>query len=447
MHSVFDGIHVVSADYGGCYANNAINAKPGNQTSGNGDATNKLGPNAVYIQPVSFKKLSYVLDQTPLNIFLDIVQTDSGFLETLNRSSNSTEMIVLTIKVLLKFVETPFAEHISVFLAKVCQKSNYWKQMEKMLKETTTKQPASAANTKQKKTKTTKVVLHRNDLELWEQIYALSLAISKRVDLPDGFVKAILAVITSNKNDTLNLNQFNGLFEQLLSDENCSNGTSNANHSINHIQEIYPSIDELKEEQKSYVKPNIINGRFSSIDEYLSIQSALLREDFIGPLRDGIRKVKTAAEMDPTAEPQSNFNVRVYPNVRIMIKQRENMNKSNFKSEFLMVDLEAKSRTETTSADANNNNNKYSKKLMYGSLLCFSTSTDFNDLLIAVVSNRDVDLLNQGYVTIASAWLICVFRSCFRNFFFSLSLSPFFRFRFKSRSSVRITLCRFSIKI
>lgn len=337
------------------------------------------------------------MDQIPLNIFLDIVQTDSGFFETLNRSSNSTEMIVLTIKVLLKFIETPFTEHITIFLGKVCQKPNYWKQMEKMLKETTTKQPSATANVKQKK-KTTKVVLHRNDLELWEQIYALSFAISKRTRLPDGFAKNILAIIKSNKNENLNLLQFNGLFEQLLDKEKCSNGASDADAQISHSMDIYPTIDELIEKPEQCVQANIINGRYASIDDYLNIQSALLREDFIGPLRDGIRQVKKEAETNPNAQPKSNLNVRVYPNVRILIKHREQLNKSNFKSEFLMVDMEAKTRSDSPTSDANNNNNKYSKKLMYGSLLCFSTSPLFTDLLIAVVSNRDVDLLNQGYV-------------------------------------------------
>lgn len=377
---------------------------------------NKNAANSIYIQPISFKKLSYILDQTPLNIFLDIIQCDSGFLETMNRSSNSTEMILLTIKVLLKFVETPFTEHIAVFLKKIAKKTNYWKQIEQMLKDTTKKQPPSTVNTKQKK-KNNKVILHRNDYELWEQIYALSIAISKRIDLPIGFLKSILDYIDANKNENLNLAQLKIAFQQLDKIEPKSNESLNEavsdndnhdaiNESDNDVQhqtyysmDIYPTIDELKEKQNDYVKTNIIKGRFNSVDHYLYVQLALLREDFISPLRDGIVKIIQQTETDPNAEPKSNINVRVYPNVRILIKQRESFNKSNFKTEYLMVDLEAKTRSEPNSSDTNNNI-KHSKKLMYGSLLCFTTSTKFDDSLIAVVSNRDVDLLNQGYVGI-----------------------------------------------
>lgn len=401
-------------DYGGSYTSKSNNAnKTSNNHQGGGggtihaDGTNSN--NSVYIQPISFKKLSYLLDQTALNIFLDIVQTDSGFLETLNRSSNSTEMILLTIKVILKLAETPFINHLQVFLSEVRKKTSYWKQIEVILKETTVKQkPATGA--KQKK-KNNKVVLHRNDLELWQQIYALSAAISKHIELPCDFVKNLLTIIGENKNENLNLIQFKCDFEQIfkkLSLPVDTSATAPATESANDAEEfqiyrqtdIYPTLDELKQKQKlpDYVKPNVIKGRFNSVPHYLDVHLALLREDFINPLRDGISQIIEQANVDPDAQPKSNFNVRYYPSVRILIKQRDSFGKSNFKSEYLMVDLEAKTRSEPNLFDSNNNNNKYSKKLMYGSLLALSSSPKFDDLIIAVVSNRDVDLLNQGYV-------------------------------------------------
>lgn len=338
------------------------------------------------------------MDQTPLNIFLDIIQTDSGFLETLSRSSNSTEMILLTIKVMLKFVETPFIKHIQVFLSEVRKKSSYWKQIEAILKETTVKQQPTTSS-KQKK-KNNKVILHRNDLELWQQIYALSAVISKHIKLPGGFIKNVLTIIGENKNDNLNLSQLKNDFEVLHKDTN-STDNDDENYQVYRQAEIYPNLDELKQKQKlpDYVKPNIVKGRFSSVEHYLNIHLTLLREDFINPLREGILDIIQQANANPDAEIKSNINVRFYPSVRILIKQHDSFGKSNFKSEYLMVDLEAKTRTDVNLSDSNNNNNKYSKKLMYGSLLCFSTSPKFEDLIIAVVSNRDVDLLNQGYVS------------------------------------------------
>lgn len=286
-------------DYGGSYTTKSNNA---NKTSNNHQAGNinaNANANSVYIQPISFKKLSYLLDQTSLNIFLDVIQTDSGFLETLSRSSNSTEMILLTIKAILKLVETPFINHLQVFLSEVRKKTSYWKQIEVILKETTVKQKP-VTSSKQKK-KNNKVILHRNDLELWQQIYALSLAISKHIELPCGFVKNVLTIIAENKNENLNLSQFKSDFEDLLKKvsliEDTANATPNAdatdNETANDTEEfkiyrqtdIYPSLDELKQKQKlpEYVKPNIVKGRFNSVPHYLDVHLALLREDFINP--------------------------------------------------------------------------------------------------------------------------------------------------------------------
>lgn len=396
VHCLHNSQIFMFSDYGGCYTNKTNNANrtSTHQQTGNANAGSKNADNSVYIQPMSFKKLNYLLDQTSLHIFLDIIQTDSGFFETLNRSSNSTEMILLTIKVIIKFVEAPFIEHIQVFLKEVRKKASYWKQIETILKETTVKQQP-AASSKQKK-KNNKVILHRNDLELWQQIYALCVVVRKFVELPAGFIANILTVIEENKNTSLNLGQFKVDFEGLVNDVISESDTGN--FQTYHQMDIYPNLDELKNKPDTlpeYVKPNIVKGRFNSVAHYLDTHLALLREDFLSPLRNGICKLIDDVSSD--AEPKSNFNVRVYPNVRILIKQRTTFSKTNFKSEYLMINLEANNRPELNSADVTNNN-KYSKKLMYGSLLCLSTSPKFEDLIIAVVSNRDVDLLNQGYV-------------------------------------------------
>lgn len=302
---------------------------------------------------------------------------------------------------MLKMIETPFAEHIRTFLNDVRNKVNYWKQIENMLKETTVKQQP-AKESKQKK-KNNKVILHRNETELWQHILSLSEAFIKHADLPNGFVKNILAIMDGNKNDNLNVNQFQSNFQQLLkksqaNGENAAEPTYETYYDMN----IHPTLDELKQKQNDYVAPNIIDGRFDSVEHYLNTQLALLREDFIGPLRTGIGKLIEEAKADPDAKPKSNLNVRVVPDVRIVIKGRDE--KSNFKNDHLMVDLLAAQRSDHVIDDSGNysephiNSNKYAKRLMYGSLLCFTTSTAFDDLIIAIVSNRDTELIGMGYV-------------------------------------------------
>lgn len=400
------------SEYGGSY-NSGTTSTNKKSTSGVQSVKSDYGgTTAAFVQPIPFKKLSYILDQTSLNIFLDIIQIDSGFLETLNRSNSSTEIIILTIRTILKMIETPFTEFVRVFLAQVCTANNYWKQIESILKDTTAAPVASTSSAKQKK-KGGKIVLHKNDQEIWQHVYNLCVGVARHITLPRQFVKNVLALIESNKNENLQLTQFQAYFEQLVepkpSDEQVV--AFEETETVGREWDIYPTMEELLDEkQVNYVKANVVKGKFNSVEHYLGVQLSLLREDFIAPLRDGIHEVirkstKDDDDNDDVAdvELKSNFNVRVYPTVRILIKDRERFDKSNFRSEHLLVDLEPKTRKDATNHQLDGlspfNSGKYAKKLMFGSLLCFSSSTKFDDLIIATVSNRDVEMLNMGSVS------------------------------------------------
>lgn len=301
-------------------------------------------------------------------------------------------------------IETPFTEFMRVFLAEVRNATNYWKQIEAILKETTSAPAASTASAKQKK-KGAKIVLHKNDQEIWQHVYNLCVAIGRHITLSQQFVKNVLAVIASNKNDNLQLPPFQLYFEQ-LNEPKATDASPEETDKTGREWDIYPTMDELMDvSEENYVKANVVKGRFNSVDHYLGVQLSLLREDFIAPLRDGIHELIKQSTKDDAApvELQSNLNIRVYPTVRIMIIDRERFDKSNFKSEHLLVDLEPQTRkTSSNQLDGSPspfNSGKYAKKLMFGSLLCFSSSQKFDDLIIAVVSNRDVEMLNLGFVS------------------------------------------------
>lgn len=51
---------------------------------------------------------------------------------------------------------------------------------------------------------------------------------------------------------------------------------------------IFPSKEDLLQKNNILIKPNITNGAYSSVEQYLDVQFKLLREDCFGPLRDGI---------------------------------------------------------------------------------------------------------------------------------------------------------------
>lgn len=337
-----------------------------------------------------------MLEQTPLNVFLDIIQCDSGFCESLHRTTITSEMIILTINVILKIIDLPFSEHLKLLTGQVIGAKSYWKQIENALQETV-KGPAGAAATTSKPNKKAKskvkVVVPKNDLELWQCVSQLCASLHKR-DLPlsEEFVKKVLTFIDSNKNTELNVLTFREGFERMQESESIQ--------TVRDHRDIYPTMDELKAPQEDYVKVNIVKGRYSSVSHYLDVHLSLLREDFVSPLRDGICQL--ISDVENGGDLKSNHNIRVYSNVRIIVKQKEVNAKNGFKADCLMVDLEPKCRTEDGRIDIAKSEwyKKQSKKLMYGSLLCLTKTSDFDDLIVAVVSNRDAELLAQGYVSI-----------------------------------------------
>lgn len=54
------------------------------------------------------------------------------------------------------------------------------------------------------------------------------------------------------------------------------------------IIDVFPSLDEISKPQKPFIRPNIINGAYQSVEDYLDIQFRLMREDFISPLREAV---------------------------------------------------------------------------------------------------------------------------------------------------------------
>ncbi|KAJ9573485.1 hypothetical protein L9F63_009145 [Diploptera punctata] len=60
----------------------------------------------------------------------------------------------------------------------------------------------------------------------------------------------------------------------------------------NNFREInlLPTIDDIFRDEETFVRPNLIRGAYTNIEHYLDVQFRLLHEDFVCPLREGIRE-------------------------------------------------------------------------------------------------------------------------------------------------------------
>ncbi|CAG9562096.1 unnamed protein product [Danaus chrysippus] len=149
---------------------------------------------------------------------------------------------------------------------------------------------------------------------------------------------------------------------------------------------IFPSKDDLLELSNVKIVPHIVNGAYPSVEHYLDLQFKLLREDCFGPLREGISKY--------LANPlkRKYENIRVYPKVRL-IRAYVSNNKVGH-----LVDIAWTERVSNISVDYRKC--AYNKRLMYGSLLLF-TSDNFQNILCASVLDSSLDLLRSGYVAVS----------------------------------------------
>jgi hypothetical protein len=78
---------------------------------------------------------------------------------------------------------------------------------------------------------------------------------------------------------------------------------------------ICPNRADIYLKSLPFVRKNIVNGKYFSVDHYLDVHFRLLREDFVRPLRNGINEYLCAIKRN---KPYNRIDgIRVYSNVRI----------------------------------------------------------------------------------------------------------------------------------
>lgn len=145
---------------------------------------------------------------------------------------------------------------------------------------------------------------------------------------------------------------------------------------------IYPTYNEVHHDEKPFLRPNIVSGRYESISIYLDTHFRLLREDFVRPLREGISELLQSFE-DKGLRKKKFDDIRIYFDTRIiapLCSPTGVVYKVQFDTKPLKFVRWQNSR-----------------RLLYGSLVCMSKD-HFETCLFATVSNRDSTDLAKGIV-------------------------------------------------
>ena len=146
--------------------------------------------------------------------------------------------------------------------------------------------------------------------------------------------------------------------------------------------EVLPQNDDLKcgVKFKPFLRCNITEGRYKNWDHYLDIQFRLLREDFIAPLREGIKSYYESSA-------SRSSEIRVYEHVHVLTPV------------CLVTGMGFHITFDVTRFK--NTIWEHSRRLIFGSLLCLSNN-EFRDdsIIFATVVKRDPKLLAEGSLTI-----------------------------------------------
>uniref|UniRef100_A0A8C0YTZ7 Zinc finger NFX1-type containing 1 n=2 Tax=Canis lupus familiaris TaxID=9615 RepID=A0A8C0YTZ7_CANLF len=148
---------------------------------------------------------------------------------------------------------------------------------------------------------------------------------------------------------------------------------------------IYPTYNEVHLDERPFLRPNIITGKYDSTAVYLDTHFRLLREDFVRPLREGILELLQSFE-DQGLRKRKFDDIRIYFDTRIITPVCSSSG-IVYKVQFDTKPLKFVRW-------------QNSKRLLYGSLVCMSKD-NFETFLFATVSNREQEDLCRGIVQLS----------------------------------------------
>ncbi len=166
---------------------------------------------------------------------------------------------------------------------------------------------------------------------------------------------------------------------------------------------ILPTLQEVTTNQKPFLRKNIIVGAYRNVEHYLDIHFRLLREDFLQPLRQGINEFKSILSDHKRKTPNIELStviesaecikkiahidgLRAYFNVSF----KTNLCSDNGVTFSLQLDIEK----------CKNVKWEFSKRLLFGSLICLSNDFFKDNFILAVICERDVEALKKGVIKV-----------------------------------------------
>lgn len=153
---------------------------------------------------------------------------------------------------------------------------------------------------------------------------------------------------------------------------------------------IVPNLDDILNNQDIFLRKNITNGSYNNVNHYLDVQFRLLREDFMRPLREGISEFKEVIAKYKKGSELTKEIIKKIKKIQFL-NTYFNINcvKMETSQQGIVYVMQAdKEKIKSINWEA-------SKRLIYGSLVCFSSDFFLNECLVGIVSERDEKNLRE----------------------------------------------------
>lgn len=326
----------------------------------------------IFIQCYSTKDLvrirNYTNDasETHLLIYETFGQFEKFLLTHQQDLTHETIVELLTIDVAL--LQIPFQAHNKQLLENVAQVASFWSQTLEFVKE--------FLEVKHKDMKFLLVVDMNGFFANLESLLHNLLVTNLFNPEVEYFFNNILDLMEASKDSEWNnagrLRRLKAEYERnvdVFKIYDVSSQTQIVFTNLNPIvQQVYPSLIDLNLINDN-LSANIMKGEYESVSHYLQVQLPLLKEDFISKLRDGCAQLKSM-----TNKVVKTPNVWIHQNVQILAVRRSLW---NMECPLIVVQLKLDSID-------------IKRRFFNGQMLCFTSSKNLEDLVVAVILKRDL---------------------------------------------------------
>ncbi|WAR28359.1 ZNFX1-like protein [Mya arenaria] len=344
-------------------------------------ASNPKTARSMNSKDISMQTLKRLLKEHPPQVSFELTSSEDNLVDAVQNSAEQTEYL----EVFLEVIAHAFTSQSSTLtmLFEVLMKENFFTTVQDYLLDTFSHFQDDSGSVKHA-VKLTRAAINTFTI-IWEQT-ARSLLSYRQFSRVFTVVKQVIEIPQLSMeipkrvhDDCVEYSERKRQFERA----NRFKDTSQSDQPPDDFRMIpvLPTNDEIKGFIQPFLRKNVTDGDYMDLDHYLDVQFRLLREDYVGPLREGIIQYDTQLkDRSTTRQGKQNSDLKMYERVRVLSPV--------ISDQGLCYNMKLAMTQRLQRIDW-----KSGKRLKFGSLVCLSED-EFDTMYLATVI--DSEKIGQG---------------------------------------------------